>query len=662
MSLEILPNFFLDFSERGMTGESTHSYRFKSFRLDLEERQLLHNESPVSLTPKAFDVLAALVERAGHLVEKDELLKTVWADSFVEESNVARIVHTLRRVLGEDQNGNKFIETVAKSGYRFVAEVELVQQPKLKSSETADDVLSESIVLDGPTEIDQLVPLTETSAAEPKGQTRIVLFGVGFLTAVSMIFLLSFDFRSASSEVNGTATSFAVLPLKPINTAARDELYEIGIAESLIHKIGSMKGFVVRHLSATRRYTDVNQDPLVAGREQKVDYVLASTYQLANGKIQVSAQLFNVANGQIEETYKSREKDAAGLFAMQDEIANEVGNILKTRFGITSISPVAKRGTDNEAAYRLYLQGAALADKYSQEEVRKAIDYFEQAVRLDPNYAPAYARLASAQTAVVGNRSGAADEQYPKTKAAIEKALGIDDNLSEAHSYLGEIKSDFEGDFAGSEREHKRAIELNPNSSIAHRMYALLLTYLGRHDEAITESKTAIDLEPVSVMNHLVFGRSLLFARRYDEAIAQLERTAEMDPEFFFPHLSLSVAYRLQGDNDRAFESFVKTRILVHEKPDEIDSWKATYAQSGWPGVLELQLDQAQEKEKIGKPNYNLLANLSSDLGHREEAFSYLEKALAQHGTLTMLKVHPRFDPLRDDPRFDELLERTGLK
>ena len=455
--------------------------------------------------------------------------------------------------------------------------------------------------------------------------------------------------------------SIAVLPLKPINTANRDEVYEVGIAESLIIKLGSMKGFVVRHLSATRQYTDINQDPLVAGREQKVDYVLASNYQRADGKIKITAQLFNVANGQIEETYQS-EKDIASIFAIQDAIASEVGDILLERFGTTPTRPAVKRGTTNEEAYRLYLQGTALVDKRTQEAVRLAVEYFERAVRLDPSYALAYTRLANAHTAVVLNRSGNMQEQYPKAKAAIEKALAIDDDLAEAHSYLGEIKSDFEGDFAGAEREHKRAIELNPNSSVAHRMYALLLTYLGRHDDSIAESKTAIDLEPVSVLNHLVFGRSMLFARRYDEAIAELERAAEIDPEYFFAHQSLSLAYRFKGDDDRAFESFVKKDILAGEEPDEINLRKTIYAKSGWQGILARQLEQAKEKEKSGKPNYDLLANLSSELGQREEAFAYLEKALVQHGTLTMLKVHPRFDFLRDDPRFDELLKRVGLK
>jgi serine/threonine-protein kinase len=450
------------------------------------------------------------------------------------------------------------------------------------------------------------------------------------------------------------------LPAKPINRATRDEIYEIGIAESLINELSSAN-LIVRPLSSTRRYADIEQDAIAAGREQKVDYVLASNYQIADGKIRITSQLINVQSGLVEEVFKY-EQDNSSIFALQDAVAANIGQSLLKKLSRAPNRLVVKRGTNNEQAYRLYLQGTALADKRQNKDLLKAIEYFEQAVRLDPNYALPYARLSNAQTAFAENGGGNAQEQYRKSKTAIEKALAIDPNLAEAHSYAGEIKSDFEGDFAGAEREHKRAIELDPNSSAAHRMYALLLSYLGRHDESIAESKTVIDLEPASAMNHLIFGRSLLFARRYDEAIDALERTAEMDPEFFFAHQSLSVVYRLTGDDDHGFESFVKTRILRGEEPDQINSWRTIYARSGWPGILERQLEQAKEKEKNGTPNYHLLANLSSDLAQREQTFAYLEKALGQRGTITMLKVHPRFDHLRDDPRFDDLLRRVGLK
>ncbi len=231
-----------------------------------------------------------------------------------------------------------------------------------------------------------------------------------------------------------------------------------------------------------------------------------------------------------------------------------------------------KHYTTNEEAYRLYLSGAFLADKRNRKDVEKAIENYERAIALDPNYALAYAGLANAQTAVSVGGGGDMHEQYPKAKAAIEKALAIDDTLAEAHSYSGEIKFVFEWDFAGAEREYKKAIELNPNSSAAHRMYSLLLYPLGRFDEAIAEIKTAIDLEPASVLNHRIYGQILYYARRYDEAVVELKRTVEMNADFSPAYKFLIFSYRAKGDDAEAFEWFVQQQTKIGDKPDEIQS------------------------------------------------------------------------------------------
>ena len=659
MSLENYPNFLLNFSEYEMNSEEKHFYRFKSFRLDVEERQLLNNGDAVALTPKAFDVLAVLVEQNGHLVEKNELLRTVWSDSFVEEANIARIVHTLRKVLGEDENGNKFIETVAKKGYRFVAKVTQLSEPPAVAGEFSAAIDPPATAGDSDLPQKTAVPLD----SQPKHTTRIILFTVGFLSAVFLIILLSFNFQSAANVNPNDVKSIAVLPVKPLTEENRDSIYELGIQDSLINKLSSTKGLIVRPLSATRQYADIEQDAIAAGREQKVDYVLASNYQILGGKIRINSQLINVQSGLVEEIFKVEENNSSG-FAEQDAVAANIGQLLLKKLNREPNNLAAKRYTTNEEAYRLYLQGTALADKRNRTDVEKAIEYFEQAVKLDPNYAPAYAGLANAYTAMALVGGGNSREQYPKAKAAIEKALAIDDNLAEAHSYSGEIKFIYEWDFAGAEAQHKRAIELNPNSSAAHRMYALLLSQpLGRFDEAIAEIKTAIDLEPASVLNHRIYGQTLYYARRYDEAIAELKRTVEMDAEFSTAYKFLINSYRAKGDEAQAFEWFVEQQTHFGDKPDEIQSWKTIYAKSGWRGVFEQRLEQAKEDEKNGKPNYMWLAFYSIELGEREQAFAYLEKAFGERKwAMTTLKVESRFDSLRSDPRFDEMVKRVGLK
>ncbi|MEJ7701210.1 MAG: hypothetical protein WKF71_16410 [Pyrinomonadaceae bacterium] len=295
-----------------------------------------------------------------------------------------------------------------------------------------------------------------------------------------------------------------------INTANRDELYEIGIADSLILKLGSMNGFVVRPLSATRQYTNIGQDALIAGREQQVDYVLASNYQLAGGKIRITSQLLNVASGQIEETYKS-EKDAGDVFAMQDAIAGEVGNILSARFGSTSSGATAKRGTTNEEAYRLYLQGIYILGKNrDRTNAGQAVEILEQAVRLDPNYAQAWAGKAHAHRLMVNATPSGNIYDYQKSLEAINKALALDENLADAHSALCENKMYYEYDFDAAERSCKRAIELDPNNSRAHEIYSRYLVTRGRIDEGIAEIKTAIDIEPTLRFNQRWYGDCLM--------------------------------------------------------------------------------------------------------------------------------------------------------
>jgi len=485
----------------------------------------------------------------------------------------------------------------------------------------------------------------------------VAVFLVLLVGAIGLLYL--FTNRNKTPPIASGKKSIAVLPLKPINTENRDQLYEIGIADSLILKLSSMKGLIVRPLSATRKYADIEQDPLAAGREQQVDYVLASNYQLAGGKIRVTSELVNVANGQIEETYKS-EKDAADVFAMQDAVAGEVGNILSARFGSPSSSPTAKRGTTNEEAYRLYLQGMYLVGKRNLADARKAVENLDQAVRLDPNYATAWAGKAHAHRAIANiGPSTNIREEYQKSIEAINKALALDENLADAHSALCENKAYYEWDFDGAERECKRAIELDLNSSLAHQIYSRYLHGRGRFDEAIAESKIAIDLEPTSRFNQRVYGNDLYFARRYDEAVLQFKRVIAMDPNFGTTYQWLVKSLEMRGNYDEAFDWFMKAQALEKSDAETIQLFKTAFQTSGWQGVLRAQAERFDE----ANAHYGFGACLNAQIGNKDKAFEYLEKSYQlREWEMSLLKVEPCFDPLRGDPRFDKLVKRVELK
>ncbi len=676
MSLEKFPNSFLNFSEQDVKGEEERFYRFKSFRLNVEERRLTRDNFPVPLTPKAFDVLVALIERSGHLVEKDELLRIVWADSFVEEINVARIVHTLRKTLGENENGYKFIETVAKKGYRFVAEVEEVCEPTApKSTNGKSDFLfaaensaeaifeeqsPETIAATKTPQTDfQILPTAADKTVAPpvhnqKRATRIVLFTVGFASAVFLLLLLSFNWQSKSSFDPNEAKSIAVLPLKSLTTEKRDAIYELGVAGSLIFKLGAAKNLVIRPLSATQNYVDAKKDAIAIGKEQQVDFVLASNYQIADGKIRVTSELINVSSGAVEESFRD-EQSVSDSFAAQDAITANISKSLLKRLNREPNNLAPKRYTNNDAAYRDYLTGAALTDKRNKKDAEKAVEHLQKAVELDPNYALAYARLANAHSAIAVF-GGDNHEEYLKARAAIEKALAIDENQAEAHALLGEMKLSYEWDFDGAERALKKAVALDPNSTVAHRIYALYLNSMGRFDESIAEAKIAIDLEPASVLNHKNYAQFLYFARRYDEAAAQAERTVEMDRNFRVTYGWLINSYKMKGEDDKAFECFLRSPLIAIDNPEKIQMWKEIYAKSGWRGINEQKLQEASDWQK---------PQLYAELGDKEQAIVSLEKNFSdnQRGwAWTTIKNDPRYDSIRSDPRFEAIVKRIGLK
>lgn len=372
-----------------------------------------------------------------------------------------------------------------------------------------------------------------------------------------------------------------------------------------------------------------------------------------------------MANGQIEETYKS-EKDTANVFAMQDAIAGEVGAVLSARFGISSSGRTAKRGTTNEEAYRLYLQGMYLLGKRSMADAQKAAEVLEESLRLDPNYAAAWVGMAQTHRYISTFAGSKAQDEYQKWIEAINKALALDENLADGHSALCDNKMSYEWDFGGAERECKRAIELDPNSSQVHLMYSRYLNGRGRFDEAIAEVKTAIDLEPTSLVSQRHYGACLYYARRYPEAITQLKRVIAMDQNFGTTYNWLVAALEMQGNYPEAFEWWMKMTALYKQDSEEtMKAYQAAYQSSGWQGLM---LERARRCDEVSfRPDYKGVyfqgAVEHAKVGHKDKAFQYLEESYKRREVwMSLLKVEPGLDSLHDDPRFNELVKRVGVK
>lgn len=627
-----------------MTNGNHYIFQFDDVRVEPSNFKIWKGGAELAVEPKTFQVLLFLLENRERLIEKNELLDAVWKDTFVTENAMTREIGKLRRALGDDPKTAKYIQTVHTQGYRFIAETQEIKT----NNDLADPVFDTS------------VPGRKLAGTSFLSVKRPGVFGLIFGIMLIGAIGLGYNFYAGKIAFLGAAVnkSIVVLPIKPINSANRDDIYEIGIAESLIRKLGSMKGFVVRPLSAVRRYAGIDQDSLAAGREQQADYVLASNYQLANGKIRVTFQLINIRNGQNEETYESA-KDLTDIFAMQDSIADDVGNMLSARFATTSGSPVAKRGTTNEGAYRLYQQAMYLYDKRTPADAQNAVGLLEQAIQFDPNYARAWAGKAHVHRAL-GNFGRDTHEEYKKSIDAVNRALALDENLADAHSALCENKFFYEWDLEGAEVECKRAIELDPNSSLSHQIYSRNLMVLGHFDESIAEIKTAIDIEPTSLFSQRNFGISFYYARRYTDAVAQFKRVTEMEPNFEATYPWLINTLKLQGNDSEAFDWFMKW-LKVRETDDETAQiFKTAYQKSGWQG-LESERIKRFDESKIR--TYFMEACMAALAGNQDKALEYLEDSYQRHEWgMAFIRFEPTLDVLRGDPRFDEIVGRVNAK
>ena len=646
-------------------------FEFGPFSLDAAEHTLRRDGRKVPLRPKVFDILLVLVERRGRLVGKDELMQLVWAEQYVEEGNLNKTVSLLRLALGEGGDGGGYIETVPKRGFRFVAEVRAVNggraETVVETHARADLAVEEEAVTeaaraaggqpDGQGAVAPTGAEAEVAANLPSPKTLTAL-GLVIVASLTGAICLGYYFFQSGKKEGGNKKTIAVLPLKPINTANRDDIYEVGIADSLIIKLSSMSGLVVRPLSATRKYADITQDPIEAGKEQQVDYVLSSNYQLAGGKIRITSQLFNVANGQVEETYKS-EKDAGDVFAMQDAVAGELGDKLSVRLVVKSDGPAVRRGTANEEAYRLYHQAMYLYDRRNRANAHKAVELLERAIQLDPKFARAWAGKAHVHRALA-NFSGNTHEEYRKSMEAISRALELDKDLADAHSALCENKFFYERDFDGAELECKRAIELEPNSSLGHQVYSRNLMVQERFDESIAEIKTAIDLEPTSLFSQRNFGIAFYYARRYPEAVAQFKRVTEMDPTFEATYPWLINTLKLQGNEAEAFEWFVKWQGVQKADEEALQAYKAAYQRSGWRGV---GLERVKRFDESKIRTYFMEACMAAQADNKNKALEYLETSYRRREWgMAYIRFEPALDVLRGDPRFDDLVRRVGLK
>lgn len=630
-----------------MSHQPIHIYEFGPYRLDAAERLLLRDGAVVPLQPKVFDLLLVLVEQHGHLLEKEELLQRVWPDTVVEEANLANNISILRKTLGE--NGQPFIETAPKHGYRFVAPVSEVVEKREAMATGAQGVS----INDWP----ELTTAPLASAHRTSWRWLAVALGVLLVVAGSL-----YAWRS---RVPSTTThSLAVLPFKPLVAENRDEALQLGLADTLIFKLSGLQQLLVRPTSAVRKYTDPEQDPLAAGREQQVQLVLDPSFQRDGERIKVRARLLNVADGKTLWAYECEEEYCANLFVMQDAISAKVVKELALHLTEAERARMTKHGTESREAYLLCLRGRYHVNRRSAEEAKKGIEYFQQAIQIDPDYALAYVGLGEAYQ-IVGLRQQP-NEMMPRAKAAIDKALTLDVQLGEAYSVRASIKDTYDWDRSGAEQDHQHALELNPNVELTHRLYAISLMMRGRFEEALSQINRALEIEPLSVVVNRDKAHILYNARRYDRAIEQCRKTIDLDPNFASVFRWLGQSYEAKHDYEQAVAAYLQQTTILGRNPEEIAVQRTAYRVSGWKGYWQkwLALLQEEEQERV-KKGINIdpypFVQTYARLSEKESAFEWLEKSFRERRSFVDIKVDPLLDSLRADPRFTDLLRRLNL-
>jgi serine/threonine-protein kinase len=511
--------------------------------------------------------------------------------------------------------------------------------------------------------------LEEVAGAEQvvdikRGTDRRSRFGWLSLVAVAGVLALAYAvyyFWPERPAPHQAIRSIAVLPFKPLVAESRDEALEIGMADTLITRLSNLRQTMVRPMSAVRKYSGLEQDPVAAGREQRVDAVLDGSIQKSGDRIRVTVRVVSVGDGKQlwVETFDERFTD---IFTIQDSISQRLVESLATKLVSQERELLTKHYTDNTEAYQLYVKGLHSLRKPTEEGLKNAIEQFRQALDKDPSYALAYVGLSN--TYILNGAFGLmpAKECYPKAKESASRALELDDKLAEAHASMAAINSDYYWDWPEADRRCRLAIDLNPNYAPMRSRYSWYLTRIGRFDEAIQQAKRAQELDPLSLDSNTTLAFAFLMSRQYNQAVEQARTTTELDPGYLSAHVVLGFAYLHKEMYKEAISEFQKARTVSNGSPDMTGLLGYAFAVAGNRSeaakILE-ELNRISRRQYVS-PSHKAL--IYTGLGEKQLAFEWLEKAYEDRNwMLGLLKVDPTFDPLRSDPRFDELLRRVGL-
>jgi TolB-like protein/DNA-binding winged helix-turn-helix (wHTH) protein/Tfp pilus assembly protein PilF len=638
-------------------------YEFDEFRLDAQNRVLRRDGTSVPLTPKAFDALLLLVQNSGRVVAKDELLKTVWPNSFVEESNLTQTIFMVRKALDETAD-RRYILTVQGQGYRFLL-------PVTGTAEGRAD-------MEGPRIEPPVAPSGTSSTPEnqlhlhpPRTRdwrwTGIAAAGAALVLLVASA-LWIWRLRHGAVEQPGR-TMLAVLPFENFTGDPGQEYFSDGLTEEMINQLGDLDpahlGVIAR--TSVMHYKHSPEVIPKIGKDLGVEYLIEGSVRRDSERVLIAAHLILVKD-QSRLWAREYDRDLGQLLQLQAEIAREVANEIE--FSLSGRRPIkalqkaahSAPGANPYEAYDLYLKGRYFWNKRTAEGFRQAADYFQQAIDKDPNYGGAYAGLADTFSLMSTWYVGPQDQLIPKARAAALRALELDESLAEAHASLALIKEDYDYDWHAAEKEFRRAIQLGPQYATAHQWYAEFLSWQGRFQEAFAESDQALHLDPLSLIIATDHAAILYNSRQFDNAVKQCRAVLELDPIFDHARYSMIPSYLQLGRYDEALHLI--NLWAEREEGRWMLAWKvALYSRSGHAEEARRALAKL-EQISSSRPDRTatlLIAYLGT--GQKERVIELLRKAYSEHSNaVVQIKVDPMYDPVRSDSRFRDLLHRIGLE
>ena len=650
----------LDSLMAGASG-SSGAVRFGVFEADLKAGELRKHGIRIKLQDQPFEILAMLLERPGELVTREELRLKLWpADTFVDfDHGLNNAINRLREALNDSADAPRFIETLPRRGYRFIAEVNGCA--KTASRNIAPTECVETKEAPG--------TLREERAAATKpsldrrshrlGRWGFAAASVGI--AVALILGLYLDRqRLFGTNARAKIQSIAVLPLENLTGDSGQEYFVDGMTDALITDLAQIRALRVISRTSVMQYKRTRKSLPEIARELNVDAVLEGSVVRSKDQVRIDAQLIQAANDQHLWS-KSYQRELRDIVAMQSEIAHAVADEVQIQLTPQEQVRLAATKPVNSNAYDNYLKGQYYLQRWTSEGEAKASEYFQKATKEDPNYAPAYAGLALAY-ARQSFLELPTRQAMPVAEQAAKRALALDDSWAEAHEALAFVKFRFYWDWAGAEAEYKRALELSPNYAEGHREYGVFLRFVNRYQESVAEAVRSKELDPKSDNVRDGLGNAYLLARQYDLAIQELRQTVAEYPEGPLAYLHLGLAYEQKGLPREAISALEECVRISHRDPTYLATLAHAYATFGRQQDAEKILAELQQRAKRQYVSPVPIAEVWLGLGNKQQALGWLEKGYEDRAfQLLTINSYPQYDPLRSDPRFQSLVRRIGL-